>query len=82
MTGGTGILYPFRQISAVWVEKFDRQLQESLPFRQISAIGVEICERRYLESLPFSPDLRHLGRDLRPGELGISTLFTDFMLFG
>lgn len=30
--GGTGILYPFRQFLAVWVEIYNKQTRDSLPF--------------------------------------------------
>lgn len=75
-----GFLYPFRPISAIWVEISNKLAQESLPFCTISAVWVEICERRLLESLPFSTDFRCLGREIRPAATGISTLFDDFKL--
>ena len=60
---GTGNLYLFRLIFAVWVEIYERRLLESLPFRVILAVWVEIYDRRLWESLPFSADFRCLGRD-------------------
>jgi hypothetical protein len=72
---------PFRLIFAVWVEISGRRLRESLPFRQIFAFWVEIYNWRLQESLPFSRVFRILGRDFRPGELGISTFFACFPLF-
>lgn len=77
-----GFLYPFRPISAILVEIYDRQLLKSLPFsadfrylgRDFQQAGSGISTFLY--------DFRCLGRDLRTAALGISTLFDRFPLFG
>lgn len=77
-----GFLYPFRSISAIWVEICDRGNWESLPFSaDFRCLGREIQPAATGIST-FLYDFRCLGRDLRTAVLGISTLFTDFMLFG
>ena len=71
----------FDRFYAIGVEICERRLQESLPFSGIFAVWVEICDRWLLESLPFSADFRYLGRDLRTGKLGISTLSPIFAVW-
>ncbi len=79
---GSWNLYPFRQISAIWVEKCGRRKLESLPF---SLIFRHLGRENNPTSLEISTYMRNigsLGREMRPAEVGTSTLFGSFSLFG
>ena len=79
---GTRILYPFRPISAFWVEIHERRHQESLPFSaDFRYLGRDLQPAASGFST-FSADFRLLGRDFQPAAPGFSTIFAYFPQFG
>ncbi len=77
-----GFLYPFRSISAIWVEICERGNLESLPFStDLRCLGRDFQPATTGISTLLA-GLRCLGREIRPAATGISTFLYDFRCLG